>query len=82
MSKMFQKCRRLKRVYVGKGWSTEGLKYTTSRGASYDRTTDKLFVNCKSLVGGKGTKYNARRITAAYARADKKGAPGYFTLRS
>lgn len=41
---------------------------------------DEMFKGCTSLVGGKGTEYDATAIDATYARIDGgTSAPGYFT---
>lgn len=38
-----------------------------------------MFYNCKSLVGGAGTAYNASNTSATYFRLDMTGTPGYLT---
>ena len=65
MGSMFKNMNYLKTVKVGDGWNTG--KVTTS---------DNMFYNCTSLVGGDGTTFNANYIdkTLAYA-----GQGGYLT---
>ena len=69
MNSMFNSCRTLQTIYVGSGWSTG------------DRTLGtKMFINCTSLVGGMGTKYNSKLVDVDYAHIDGgMGNPGYLT---
>lgn len=39
-----------------------------------------MFQSCYVLVGGAGTKFTAANRDVTYARVDKAGQPGYFTL--
>ena len=68
MNSMFNGCRNLRTIYVGSGWSTGDGTYGT-----------KMFTNCTSLVGGKGTKYNSNHVGVSYAHIDTQTNPGYFT---
>ncbi len=70
MSCMFNECNKLRTIYVGDGWSTAAV--TSS---SY------MFDVCHSLVGGKGTAYNASNPKdKTYAHIDGGPSnPGYFT---
>lgn len=69
---MFRGCPALKTIFVDeKNWSTINVKYS-----------DYMFSDCKNLVGGNGTKYDANQIGIEYARVDKTGAPGYFTAKN
>ena len=69
MDYMFQNCSALTTIVVDNGWST--AKVTNS---AY------MFAGCTKLVGGRGTKYNANHIDAAYAHIDGGTSnPGYFT---
>ena len=62
-------CANLVTVYVGNEWSTAAV--TNSSG---------MFQGCTSLVGGKGTTYNASHVDKAYAHIDGGTSnPGYFT---
>ncbi len=71
MSYMFYGCREMKTIYVGKGWSTAAV--TDSK---------RMFEECYSLVGGKGTTYDASHVDAAYAHLDGGlDNPGYFTQK-
>ncbi|MBQ9576281.1 MAG: BspA family leucine-rich repeat surface protein [Muribaculaceae bacterium] len=66
---MFADCRNLKTIYAGEGWTTAAVE-----DAAY------MFRNCTSLVGGKGTTYDANHIDKAYAHIDGGTSnPGYFT---
>ena len=66
---MFCDCYQLKTIYVGDGWSTAVVT-----GSGY------MFSSCTSLVGGKGTTYDASHVDAAYAHVDGGPSnPGYFT---
>lgn len=72
MSKMFENSNKHTTVYVGNGWTTTSVSNST-----------EMFYNCTSIVGGKGTTYNASHIDKAYAHID--GGPsnsGYFTEKS
>ncbi len=69
MGRMFESCNNLQTIYVGDGWSTAAVESSTS-----------MFSNCTSLVGGKGTTYDANHIDVAYAHIDGGSSnPGYFT---
>ena len=72
MSYMFYPCRNLQTIYVGSGWSTAAVTYSSS-----------MFFNCTSLVGGQGTTYDANHVDAAYAHIDGGTSnPGYFTAKN
>ena len=67
---MFAGCTNLTTIYVGEGWSTEGV----TEESTY------MFADCTSLVGGAGTSYNDEHKDATYARIDEGNAsPGYLT---
>ena len=68
---MFLDCKNLKTIYVGNGWSTESVK-----------THKDMFENCRELVGGNGTKYDASYTNITYARIDMEGTPGYLTAKT
>ncbi len=74
MYNMFSSCKNLQTVYVGDGWSTAAVTSSTS--------SNNMFNNCTSLVGGKGTTYNASYVDKTYAHIDGEGGPGYFSVRS
>ena len=63
-SYMFSTCRSLKTIYCDNEWNP--------------RTSNDMFKDCTSLVGWKGTKYDAGKTDKTYARPDMHG-PGYFT---
>ena len=69
MNKMFYACDQLATIYVGDAWST----------AAVTKSSD-MFENCTSLVGGKGTTYDANHVDAEYAHIDGGPSnPGYFS---
>ena len=69
MTQMFYGSSNLRTIYVSNGWSTAAVT-----------TSENMFYNCTSLVGGKGTTYDANHIDKAYARIDGgPSSPGYFT---
>ena len=69
MNYMFASCANLITIYAPSGadWNRSGLSSTN------------MFSGCLNLKGGNNTTYNSSNITAAYARIDKDGQPGYFT---
>jgi len=68
---MFYDCDKLKTVYVSENF------VTTSVTDSYG-----MFANCKNIVGGNGTAFNSKYITATYAKIDGgENDPGYFTYK-
>lgn len=68
MSRMFYGCINLSKIVVSDLWS---VKQVTS--------SDDMFLNCTSLVGGRGTTYDNSHRTHYYAHIDEVGNPGYFT---
>ena len=70
---MFYKCTNLATITVGDGWNTSNV---TSSAA--------MFGDCTSLVGGKGTAYNASNPKdKTYAHIDGGPSnPGYFTAKN
>ena len=69
MGDMFNGCFDLRTIYVGIGWSTANVTNSSS-----------MFQDCESLVGGRGTTYDANHIDGEYACIDD--APrklGYFS---
>ncbi|MBQ8454443.1 MAG: BspA family leucine-rich repeat surface protein [Bacteroidaceae bacterium] len=68
--KMFENCSYLKTIYCNYDWSTL---------ANLEIFSD-MFKNCNELVGGKGTKFDAKVTDKTYARPDGgTSKPGYFT---
>ncbi|MBR7012791.1 MAG: BspA family leucine-rich repeat surface protein [Muribaculaceae bacterium] len=68
MELMFYNCSNLASIYVYNGWNTNMVNVSTD-----------MFLNCTSLVGGKGTTYDAGHVDKTYARIDRgPGTPGYF----
>ena len=69
MELMFYNCNNLTFIYVYNGWNTNMVNVSTD-----------MFLNCTSLVGGKGTTYDAGHVDKTYARIDRgPGTPGYFS---
>ena len=70
MQSMFSNCNKLQTIYAGNDWSTAAVTSSSS-----------MFNVCSSLVGGKGTTYDANHIDKAYAHLDGGPSnPGYLTL--
>ena len=69
MGYMFYDDRKLQRIIVGAGWSTDKLT-----------RSDNMFYNCTSLVGEKGMTYDANHVDASYAHIDGGTSnPGYLS---
>jgi len=70
MTCMFYGCYNLRTIYVGNGWSTAAVTYSSD-----------MFTGCTSLVGGQGTAYNSSNPKdKTYAHIDGGPSnPGYFT---
>ena len=71
MHSMFEACDALTTIYAAPGadWNRSGLASTN------------MFSGCENLVGGNNTGYEDDYTDAEYARIDKDGQPGYFTLK-
>ena len=68
-STMFIRCASLETIYVSDKWTMEKVEGSAN-----------MFKDCTSLVGGKGTKYDADHVDAAYAHIDGGTEnPGYLT---
>ena len=71
MSEMFRSCGALQTIYVGDGWKMSQMALTSSH---------NVFKDCTSLVGGRGTAYDAAHVDADYAHVDGgPDNPGYFS---
>ena len=69
MAGMFEGCSELKTIYIGPKWNTEQVS-----------SSENMFYNCTSIVGGQGTTYDANHIDAEYAHPDGgESNPGYMT---
>ena len=67
---MFRNCSNLATIYAGTSWDVQNV---TSSG--------QMFTGCTSLVGGKGTTYDASHVDKTYAHIDGGTSnPGYFSL--
>ena len=64
MARMFCQCTNLQTIYCNDTWTPT--------------SSQNMFTDCTSLVGGTGTTYNAGRVTAAYAHPNEGG---YFTKK-
>ena len=72
MHSMFKDCNQLSTIYVGDHWNTDNLL-----------NNDGIFDGCNSLIGYKGTSYNASYVDKAYAIVDGgTECPGYLTPMS
>ena len=67
MDSMFYNCRNLQTIYTYNDWVSLP-------------SSPVMFYGCVSLVGGNGTAYNVNHINQEYAKIDRIGTPGYFTL--
>ncbi len=69
MELMFNVCSKLTTIYGGDDWTTAAVTNSTN-----------MFSGCTSLVGGKGTTFDASHVDKAYARLDGgASSPGYFS---
>ena len=69
MTSMFNGCSHLVIIYADSGWKTTAVT-----------SSSNMFTGCTSLVGGKGTTYNANYVDKTYARLDGGSSnPGYLT---
>ena len=72
MSSMFGDCSSLRTIYCNADWSASMVL----------KSSEDMFDECTSLIGGNGTAYDANHTDAAYARPDGgASAPGYFTRK-
>ena len=67
MECFFYGCRNLRTIYTYNDWVPIP-------------NSPAMFYGCVSLVGGNGTPYNVAHINQEYAKIDRIGTPGYFTL--
>ena len=66
---MFSGCTKLEKIQCNKDWSA----------MSNITTSNNMFYNCTSLVGGWGSPFDASHVNVEYARPDGGiDAPGYF----
>ena len=74
LSEMFRNCSALRTIYVSDGWKLSEMALTSSH---------NVFKDCTSLVGGKGTAYDAAHVDADYAHIDGgTDNPGYLSART
>ena len=71
MSRMFEECAKLTTIYVSDKFVTDNVTNSSN-----------MFKDSTKLVGENGTKYNSSYLDKTYARIDKSGTPGYFTLKN
>ena len=71
MRSMFDGCSNMTTIYAGAGWNTEKVNAESS---------EYMFRGCTSLMGDKGTAFDANHTDKEYARIDGgQAAPGYFS---
>ena len=71
MDRLFEYCTKLETIYTNGDWSAENVDNAFG-----------MFYDCKSLRGGKGTRYDPYNYYIDYARIDGgKSKPGYFTKK-
>ena len=71
MEWMFYGCNQLATVYASERWDMSNVE-----------KTDGMFSACYSIVGGKGTTFDANHTDGEYARIDGGPSnPGYLTLK-
>ena len=69
MGNMFRGCSELTTVYVGDGWNTSAVDFSSM-----------MFLDCLKIKGSQGTTYDANYTNKAYARIDGGTArPGYLS---
>ena len=80
MTNMFNNATILKNIYVSSNFVTSAVvPFTNATTGEVISNEANMFYNCKKLVGGNGTTYNASFIDKTYARIDADGTPGYFS---
>lgn len=67
---MFEGCTLLKTIYT-----TDDMTNVTSSNST------RMFNSSQNITGGNGTTYNYNRVDSTWARIDKPGQQGYFTLK-
>lgn len=67
----FAGCTGLATIYVDADWALPS-----------GCTGSQCFYNCKALVGGNGTTFDSKKVSATYMRIDKDGQAGYLTAKS
>ena len=81
MSWMFFNLNKVTTIYVGDQWNTNSLSKTETANCEENGWVN-LFGNCNSLVGEKGTRYDASHVGKDYAHIDGgTGNPGYFSSK-
>ncbi|MCR4609749.1 MAG: BspA family leucine-rich repeat surface protein [Eubacterium sp.] len=92
---MFKKCSALEKIYVSDPDENDGrgFYYNTVTGLTRPiNSHEQMFCRCKSLVGEMGTRTvqwnqnvdqetNQSSTNRTYARVDKSGQPGYFSVK-
>ena len=68
MRYMFAGCSNLTTIYVGEHWTVDNVEYS-----------DNMFLDCFSIVGGLGTKYDTVHTNADWAYPDESWHHGYLT---
>ena len=69
MNEMFKDCTGLTTIIAGDDWNTDSVT-----------VSDEMFSNCTSLVGSRGTAYDADHVDVSYAHIDGgPNNPGYMS---
>ncbi len=69
---MFEGCSELRRIFVSDKWTIGATSHS-------DYNANEMFIGCKNLVGGNGTKYDPRYTDEKRACIDTEEHPGYLT---
>ena len=69
MNSMFRNCTSLTTIYASEDYVTTNVTDSTN-----------MFLGDTVLVGGNGTAYDTSKIDKTYAKIDKTGQKGYFTV--
>ena len=70
MSSAFESCSKLHLIYVGDGWNMDNVTHAYN-----------TFLDCFSLVGGKGTAFSEDHVDGDYAHVDGGPSdPGYLSM--
>lgn len=77
MDNMFYHCKKLKTIVATKDFDVSSIGTDKSGNKKYRN----IFHQCYELVGGNGTSWTSDKIGHEYAKIDKEGTPGYFTLK-
>ncbi|MBO6145563.1 MAG: BspA family leucine-rich repeat surface protein [Bacilli bacterium] len=77
MWEMFSSCTNLRTIYVSAKGDFDVSNVTVSSTSSFNT----IFSGSTSLKGMNGTTYDSNHVDKEYARIDKSGTPGYFSIK-